>query len=475
MATMRAAAVAGTFYPDDAAILDTQVSDFLAAAKTNGPAPKAVIAPHAGYIYSGAVAAEAYAPLAGAADTIERVVVIGPAHRVAVRGIAASGAGAFATPLGRVPLDTAAIEGITTLPQVAVLDEAHRQEHSLEVQLPFLQKLLGDFRLVPLVVGDATGKQVAEVLEALWGGSETLIVVSSDLSHYLEYDAARAMDADTCKAIEQYRPDDIARDQACGRAPIAGLLEIARERGMAVATVGLRNSGDTAGPRDKVVGYGAWVFHEAAEAPARDTTPKATPTVVTTKEVLARHGGALLRVALTSIIYGLKDGTGLKADPAKYPAVLGAVAASFITLKLDGKLRGCIGTATAARPLVVDVADNAYGAAFKDSRFKPLTEAELEALDIDISLLSAPRDMSFTDEADLLAQLRPAIDGLIISDGEKRSLFLPSVWDSLPNPADFLTHLKTKAGLEATHWSADFKAARFTTVSTSFAELENSS
>ena len=484
MAAMRAPAVAGTFYPDDAGVLDAQVGDFLAAARagaTGGPAPKAVIAPHAGYVYSGAVAAKAYAGLAEARDTIERVVVIGPAHRMPFRGIAASGAGGFATPLGEVPLDGAAIERIMTLPQVVVLNEAHRLEHGLEVQLPFLQKLLGGFRLVPLVVGDATASQVAEVLELLWGGPETLIVISSDLSHYLAYDAARKIDADTCKAIEEYRPDDIARDQACGRLPIAGLLEIARQRGMAVATVDLRNSGDTAGPRDKVVGYGAWVFHETAQSLARgapkaaqsaSAVPAPVNAAVTTKEILARHGAALLRVALTSIVYGLKGGKGLVANPAKYPTVLGAVAASFVTLKLDGKLRGCIGSATAAKPLVVDVADNAYGAAFKDPRFKPLAEAELEPLDIDISLLSASRAMRFSDQADLLAQLRPGVDGLIIRDGEKGGLFLPSVWESLPQPAEFLGHLKVKAGLEASHWSADFKAARFTTVSTSFSGLD---
>ena len=483
MALMRAPAVAGTFYPDDAGVLESQVRDFLAAARasaTGGPAPKAVIAPHAGYVYSGAVAAEAYARLAEARDTIERVVLIGPAHRMPFRGVAASGAEAFATPLGQVPVDGAAIERIMTLPQVVALNEAHRLEHSLEVQLPFLQKLLGGFRLVPLVVGDATGKQVAEVLELLWGGPETLIVISSDLSHYLGYDAARKMDAETRKAIEEYRPDDIARDLACGRLPIAGLLEIARQRGMAVATVDLRNSGDTAGPRDKVVGYGAWVFHETAESLARGKQKAAQSApatrapgaaAVSAEEILAKHGGALLRVALTSIVYGLKGGAGLKADPAKHPAVLGAAAASFVTLTLDGKLRGCIGTPVAAKPLVVDVADNAYGAAFKDNRFKPLTEAELEPLDIDISLLSASQAMKFSDEADLLAQLRPGADGLIISQGDHRSLFLPSVWETLPKPADFLSHLKVKAGLKATHWSADFKAARFTTVSTSFSGL----
>ena len=481
MASVRPPAVAGTFYPGDAGALDAAVRGYLAAATAGGAPPKAVIAPHAGYVYSGAVAAEAYARLAAARDAITRVVLVGPAHRMPFRGIAASGAEAFATPLGAVPVDARATARLMPLPHVVVLNEAHRLEHSLEVQLPFLQRMLGDFRVVPLVVGDATGKQVAEALALLWGGPETLIIVSSDLSHYLGYDAAKTMDAETCNAIEELRPDDIAHEQACGRIPIEGLLAIARDRGMAVATVGLCNSGDTAGPRDKVVGYGAWVFREAAGAPGRaeDTDSRAAApkssasprTAAGAERILARHGGALLRVALTSIVYGLKDGAGLKANPAKYPATLGETLASFVTLTLDGALRGCIGSPTAVKPLVTDVADNAYAAAFKDPRFKPLAEAELESLDIDISLLSDPEPMTFANQADLLAQLRPGADGLIISQGKHRALFLPSVWEAAPKPADFLAHLKVKAGLAADHWSPDLTAARFTTASTSFSGL----
>ncbi len=188
------------------------------------------------------------------------MVLVGPAHRVPFHGLAVSAATAFATPLGPVPVDADAVQSLRALPQVILLDEAHRLEHSLEVQLPFLQRLLDDFSIVPLVVGNASTEEVAEVLEAVWGGPETVVVISSDLSHYLDYDSARRLDAATCRAIEQLRPEDIAPEQACGRNPIKGLLSVARTRGLKVTTVDLRNSGDTAGTRHQVVGYGAWVF-----------------------------------------------------------------------------------------------------------------------------------------------------------------------------------------------------------------------
>jgi MEMO1 family protein len=265
MTNIRRPAVAGLFYPGDADELRREVNDLLAgaaamsAAGAAQPRPKALIAPHAGYIYSGPVAASAYSRL-GDAAAIRRVLLLGPAHRLPFRGIACPSAEAFATPLGDVPVDQAAIDAIADLPQVTRLDRAFDGEHCLEVQLPFLQAMLSDFAIVPLVVGEATGEEVAAVLERLWGGPETLIVVSSDLSHYLDYDSARAIDAQTAEAIRDLRPEAISARQACGRNPIAGLLTAARRHALHAAELDLRNSGDTAGPRDRVVGYGAYSF-----------------------------------------------------------------------------------------------------------------------------------------------------------------------------------------------------------------------
>jgi len=260
MTQMRRPAVAGSFYPAAPDVLRAEVTRFLADVDAPGePSPKAIIAPHAGYIYSGPIAAAAYARIASRAGTVRRVVLLGPAHRVGFRGIALPGVDAFETPLGPIPLDRAAIALIETLPQVVTRPDAHAQEHSLEVHLPFLQQVLGDFALVPLVVGQAEPAEIEQVIEALWGGDETLIVVSSDLSHYHDYATAQRMDRSTSAAIEAMTPERIGYEDACGRLPIAGLLRAAGRHGLHAETIDLRNSGDTAGPRDSVVGYGAYV------------------------------------------------------------------------------------------------------------------------------------------------------------------------------------------------------------------------
>ena len=260
MSTIRSPAVAGTFYPANTAKLHRMVTDYLSQAKTEPTSVKALIAPHAGYIYSGPVAASAYARLTSQAASIKRVVLIGPSHRVGFVGIAAPNASIFETPLGRIDIDSYAIGHLLDLPWVMRSDNPHLQEHSLEVHLPFLQTIIRSFKLVPLLVGDAKPQQVAEAIDRLWGGSETLIVISSDLSHYLDYETPSAIDAKTTKAIEELKGEAINYDQACGRIPVQGLLNVAKKRGLRCKTVDLRNSGDTAGPRDHVVGYGAYVF-----------------------------------------------------------------------------------------------------------------------------------------------------------------------------------------------------------------------
>lgn len=263
MSWTRAPAVAGLFYPGDATSLRKTVDSLLEnapAPDSKAPLPKAIIAPHAGYPYSGPVAASAYAPLRTGGAPIRRVVLLGPAHRYSFRGLAAPSAGSFETPLGEVEVDGEAVAEIMDLPHVHILDEAHQDEHSLEVHLPFLQTILEEFTVVPLVVGVARPEEVEEVLRVLWGGPETLIVVSSDLSHYLPYDEAARVDEATAVAIEALRPEDIGAKQACGRTPMGGLLLRAREEEMSVERVDLRNSGDTAGSRDQVVGYGSFLF-----------------------------------------------------------------------------------------------------------------------------------------------------------------------------------------------------------------------
>ncbi len=269
--TLRPAAVAGSFYPGSAGVLARDLRRLLSAARPEqgnhqARRPKAIIVPHAGYVYSGAIAASVYAPLHALRASIQRVVLLGPTHRVAVDGLAIPSVSAFATPLGEVRLDREAMRRIARLPQVVVSDAAHAMEHSLEVQLPFLQTVLERFLLVPLAVGAAAPGEVAEVLEALWGGDETLIVISSDLSHFLPYARACETDSETARHIVALDAK-LNHQQACGATPVNGFLLAARRHGLQAQLLDLRNSGDTAGDKARVVGYGAFSFTpEGADA-----------------------------------------------------------------------------------------------------------------------------------------------------------------------------------------------------------------
>ena len=433
LGAVRPAAVAGLFYPGDAATLQREVRNLLESTPEHLPAPgfpKALIVPHAGYIYSGAVAAQAYDLLRPARGIVKRVVLLGPCHRVAVQGLALPGAAAFATPYGSLPVDAEAAKRLLRLPYVTEFPATHAQEHSLEVQLPFVHEVLGEVSILPLVVGAASAEQVVDVLERVWGGPETVILISSDLSHYQPYDQARGVDGATVEAI--LRGDGaLNHNQACGATPISGMLQAAARHNLAPRLLRYCNSGDTAGGRDRVVGYAAFAF--GAEAGYEE-----------------RHGRALLSLARAAI------GAKLGLNPA--PVIpdepwLRERRASFVTLTLDGALRGCIGRLAAERPLGEDVADNARSSAFSDPRFKALTPTEFQRCVVEVSVLSTPKRLEFTDHADLIRQLEPGRDGLILEypmeNPSRRGTFLPSVWASLPDPEQFISQLKQKAGMLA--------------------------
>ncbi len=425
MASIRPAAVAGMFYPGEPRALAAEIARFLGADDALAPClafPKALVVPHAGYVYSGAVAARAYQELAAARGIVRRVVLLGPAHRVPVRGLAAPGVDAFETPLGSVALDRAALRSLADLPQVVRSDPAHALEHSLEVQLPFLQTMLGEFDLVPLAVGVAGVAEVAEVLERLWGGAETLLVISSDLSHYHAYAEARRIDAATLARIAA-RATDIDHDEACGATPLNGLLACAKKRDIPVRLLAACNSGDTAGGKDSVVGYSSFALYEHSDA---------------------QSGAALIAIARAAIeekLFG--KAARLDAPWLERPG------ATFVTLLKDGELRGCVGSLEATRPLAQDVAENALAAAFRDPRFPELSAAEWLQCQVEVSLLSAPKPVRFTDEADLMRQIRAGEDGLILESEGRRATFLPQVWQGVPDKRAFLGHLLCKAGLPA--------------------------
>jgi len=253
--------VAGAFYAGDPTVLRQEIARFLREADGVGPTPKALIVPHAGYQYSGPVAASGYALLKPLRNRIQRVLLIGPAHRVPFYGLATTSADAFATPLGEIPIDHKAIEKALALPQVRVFDHAHQHEHSLEVQLPFLQMTLHDLSIVPFAIGQANPGEVADVIDSMWDGEKTLIVISSDLSHYHNYWTARTIDSETSSLIEHCRWKQLTGERACGYGGIGGLLMIVEKYSLHVKTVDLRNSGDTFGTKDQVVGYGSFVVY----------------------------------------------------------------------------------------------------------------------------------------------------------------------------------------------------------------------
>lgn len=528
---IRPPAVAGSFYPADRITLKQLINhqldysrEVLQQLEPTLPAgvPKAVIVPHAGYVYSGTAAALAYALLERGRGSVTRAVIVGPTHRVAVRGVACSTAAAFETPLGTVPVDIAAERKALGLsvneplrsgtharpgasaPAMIVNGPTHAQEHAVEVQIPFLQTVLGpDLTIVPLNAGDATPQESGDVLRALWGGPETVIVISSDLSHYHPHEVARALDDQTIADIAALHLPIHPR-RACGAYPIDGLLDVLKGRkDMKLFELGCSTSGDDgvvalAGqPRpamrdadEPVVGYvsfAAWESKPEADAPAGADDLGESGTA---------HGDVLLKLARAAIRERLHIEHPTAADSTA--SILAAnpwlneSGACFVTLTEGGRLRGCIGSLAAHRSLGKDIAAHAVDAVTRDPRFNPVTAAEYPLLNVEISVLGEPepitvnscdadsrdtgsktatlaslqsgpqtdavkRDGSNVERpvrsrTELEEVLRPGKDGLILADRRGCSAtFLPQVWDELPNPHDFVAHLLAKAGIRPSY------------------------
>ncbi|NQZ57660.1 MAG: AmmeMemoRadiSam system protein B [Lentisphaeraceae bacterium] len=441
MSSIRKEAVAGSFYPGNKSVLQADIGRMLQDVDYMPVHPKAMIVPHAGYIYSGPIAASAYAQLKNC--HINHVVLIGPSHFIPIVGMALSSDDYFSTPLGNIAVNVDENEKALEFPFVEINDDAHFREHSLEVQLPFLQSVLGEFSITPILVGNTSPSDVAKLLEALWGGEETLILISSDLSHYLPYETAQKMDSDSCNKIAALEVDSLGPHMACGSIGVQGLMTVAEKRKQELKLIDQRNSGDTAGDRSQVVGYASFLYLQPYEA----------RTVFSLEEKLL-----LLELVRNSIAHELELEEVRHFKDMEFAE---REAATFVTLKYEGKLRGCIGTLQAHRTLRNDLFYNAKAAAFEDPRFDPLTVEELGKLTIHISVLSEPRHMKFRSEEDLLRQLQPGKDGLILCDGMQCGTFLPSVWDELPEPHMFLRHLKLKAGIDPDRGSESFDVRRY--------------
>ena len=455
---IREPAVAGLFYPKDPAALSRMVDVLLAAAKDTplDGELRALICPHAGYPFSGPVAAYSFRLLAG--RDYSTVVVMGPSHYSDLRGASVTNADVFRTPLGDVPISAKARALAQSAPfalephcyvqrpgwwpqssrAAPVTDTADTWEHSVEVEIPFLQKTLKDFQLVPVVMGaemnGAEIRQAARVLGAIID-DQTLVIASSDLSHYYSYATAQGLDQHCVKAICDLDIDTMESQEACGRNPILTLMQLARERGWKPRLLDCRNSGDTSGEKNRVVGYAAIAFY----APRTDTFTTADRRF-------------LLDLARKTVRESVETGRHPQIPPDGLAAKFTDHKGCFVTLTERGELRGCIGYIVAQGPLYKAVIENARNAALEDPRFPPVSPAEVDRLEIEVSVLTAPQPLFFASPEDLLRKLRPHQDGVVLRIGGRGATYLPQVWDQLPDKADFLDHLAEKAGCAPDAW-----------------------
>ncbi len=452
---------AGRFYPASQAELEQVIDNFTRQAKqTKIQIPregslKALILPHAGYIYSGLTAA--HSSLVLKENQFEKVILMGPDHRIGFNNSAISDVEAYQTPLGLVRLskDAATLRSQSNL--FRSIPDSDMQEHSVEVTLPFLQHYIKKFEFIPIVTGRANARSLAHAIEPLID-EKTLLVASSDLSHYLSYTEAVKRDRETINMILNLESDKLLKsnNRACGKIPIGIILNMAGKYGWQPVFLHYSNSGDTAGGRAKVVGYAAIAFYGDLSMQKENNS---------SKQISNQHGQALVNLARQTILKKLgRKELGRKIDmpePDSLSEILPELLAdddlqaqrgTFVTLKIDDQLRGCIGSLSADEPVVEGVRRNAINAAFHDPRFSPLTVEEVDNVDIEISILTEPQFLEYTDSVDLISKLRADVDGVIIRKGAASATFLPQVWKQLPRPDMFLSQLCLKAGLSADTW-----------------------
>lgn len=442
MKNIKKAFVAGRFYPGNKDELKNLIESFK---KETPPSSnyqsRAIIVPHAGYIYSGRLAVQGFQYLD---KNVKTVFVISPAHKERVFGCAIADYEAFETPLGEIEVNKESTKEIARLFKCKVCNDAFETEHAIEVQLPLIQTFLPNAKIVPIIYGCEDYKNISEILKHLWQNKENGFVISSDLSHfYPEKDALR-VDYFTANLIETNEVKNFEADMACGAVGICGIADFAKENDFSLVRVGVTNSGEITGDTSSVVGYGSWFLYESGK----------------NEYIKEYFSKTVLDICKSSIESGLQLGNSLPQD---YPEVLEERGACFVTLKIHGQLRGCIGSIIAHRPLMQDLIKNAHAAAFSDPRFNSLTLDEFETLQIEVSLLSKPEKIDFADEDDLLNKITPHKDGLILRDGCNQGVYLPAVWEQLPDKKVFLASLKVKAGIDKTQCRESLDAQKFYT------------
>ena len=441
----RTSSVAGAFFAQDKAELAASVRALLDGVAGQGPdtPARAVIAPHAGYRFSGALTAEAWAAARGA--MADRILILSPSHKHRFDGLAVAAHGAVALPGMRIRLDRAAARALVKAGLAVEDEDAFAQEHGIDTQLPFARALFPKVPVLPVVIGACDAAAVARLVDAVMAmEGETLVVLSSDLSHFLTETEAQKRDVLTAARIEAGQSAQLTGQDACGVRAIAGYFAAQAGAGARPLRLARRTSAAVTGDTSRVVGYGAWAIY----GPGQDILSGAMR-------------AELMRVARAALESRLARGTGPQLRVDSFPIPLRTVMASFVTLEIGGRLRGCIGSMAPHKPLVADVVENAVKAGFHDPRFAPLTAAELARITIKLSVLTRPAPMPVTGEADLLARLVPGETGLILADGDRRGVFLPSVWAGLPEPGAFVRALKRKAGLAEDHWSDGMRAHVF--------------
>lgn len=441
MKKIRPTAAAGRFYTNNKLELSAQLDSFFKNATAECDyKSRAIIVPHAGYEYSGQLAAQGFEYLN---TNVKNLFIIGPPHYVPVKNVALSSCELWDTPLGEISVNQVINQELVEKFGCEFEDSAFADEHSLEVQIPFILKKFKNVKIIPILANNF--EKVEKIIKYYWENPENGFIISSDLSHFYTSAEAKKIDTITAEMIELKQVEEFNHQQACGAVGILALTNFAKFKNFSLIRVGMVNSGDVTGDNSRVVGYGSWFLYEGEK----------------NEFIKKYYSDYVIEVCKTSILAGLNNDSAPKIN--QQPAVFNELGACFVTLEKKGDLRGCIGSIIAHRTLINDLVQNAKNSAFSDPRFHPLKEEEFEELSIDVSLLSAPEKMKFKDEADLLEQIRPFIDGIIIKDGAYQSVYLPSVWEQLPDKKLFLESLKIKAGMHPKHFSNTFEALRFST------------
>ncbi len=464
MELLRNPAVAGLFYESDKTVLKHQIENFMIAADSSSSSslemPKIIIVPHAGYVYSAKTAAKAFVLLAKHKNKIKNIIIIGPSHRVALQGAALSSADYFKTPLGKIKVNKDFVNSLLKNNEFKINNKAHEKEHSIEVQLPFVQHIFKNVQIIPIVYGNIDEQKIANAIYPLMQRDDTVAIVSADLSHYYESSKAKLIDKNTAKRIEKNQK--INTEMSCGATGINAALILAKQNHLKPSLIELINSGDITGDNQSVVGYGAWSFVNYQKT--NENISKIEKEAKSLQQFAQKYGADLLRIAHTALDEAVLNNKTYNPKKSDFDIQLFNKGASFVTLKKNGKLRGCIGSIMSETAIASDIAKNTFNAAKNDRRMEPISQEELKSLELSVSLLTSFEEINFSTQQDLLDKLNPKVDGLILQDGNRVGLFLPSVWLEIPNKTDFLNNLKIKAGLTPNYWSENIKIYRFRTV-----------